>query len=463
MVSRTRRLSALLYLADIAIALASLYISDLLRHELPFGFGDSVNLGWVDWQQYVAVALIWAFILQFFRVYEPRRIFTAVEEIRVLLPAVTIAFVALLAYLFIFKIEFLSRLLIAYFYGVNLILLVNLRWILRLFLRSTIGFRRRLVIMGAGPVGEQVAGLLQQRPWTGYDIVGFLDDDPAKQGVTVTDLPVLGTCDHLGEMIGCENVAEVIVALPAHAHERIREVVTHAGDYAVSIRVVPDIFSMISVRARAEDLWGIPLIGIREPVITGFDSFVKRTFDIVVGSISLIVSAPLMLAVTFAILIDDGWPVFFSQRRVGENGRLFWIYKLRTMDKGHSRRGVLSHRPGPDVRQGDPRVTRVGRFLRRTSLDELPNLWNVLRGEMSLVGPRPELPWVVEEYEPWQRQRLSVQPGMTGWWQIQGRGEAPLRDNVELDLYYIQNYSPVLDLMILWRTIWVVLSGRGAY
>ena len=274
---------------------------------------------------------------------------------------------------------------------------------------------------------------------------------------------MLGTCDQLGEMIGRENIAEVIVALPAHAHERIREVVTHAGDYAVRIRVVPDIFSMISVRARAEDLWGIPLIGIREPVITGFDSFVKRTFDIVVGSISLIVSAPLMLAVTFAILIDDGWPVFFSQKRVGENGRLFWIFKLRTMEKGHSRRGVLSHRPGPDVRQGDPRVTRVGRFLRRTSLDELPNLWNVLRGEMSLVGPRPELPWVVDEYEPWQRQRLSVQPGMTGWWQIQGRGEAPLRENVELDLYYIQNYSPMLDLMILWRTIWVVLSGRGAY
>ena len=463
MVSRTRRLSALLYLADIAIALGSLYLADLLRHELPFGFGESGGLAWIDWQQYIAVALIWAFMLQFFRVYEPRRIFTVVEEIRVLLPAVTVAFVVLFAYLFIFKIEFLSRLLIAYFYAINLLLLVILRWLLRLFLHSTIGFRRRLVIMGAGPVGEKVADLLHQRPWTGYDIVGFLDDDPTKLGTTVIGIPVVGSCDDLGEIVQQENVAEVIVALPARAHERIREVVTHAGDFPVRIRVVPDIFSMISVRARAEDLWGIPLIGIREPIITGFDSFVKRSFDIVIGSVSLIVTAPIMLAATFAILIDDGWPVFFSQKRVGENGRLFWIYKLRTMDKSNSRQGILSHRPQPEKRLDDPRVTRVGRILRRGSLDELPNLWNVLRGEMSLVGPRPELPWVVESYEPWQRQRLSVKPGMTGWWQIQGRGDAPLRENVELDLYYIQNYSPILDLMILWRTIWVVLSGRGAY
>ena len=463
MVSRTRQLSLFLYLADLVIALASLYVADLLRHVLPFGFGDAFNLAWVDWPQYLAVAVIWAFMLRFFRVYEPRRILTVVEEIRVLLPAITVAFVFLFAYLFIFKIEFLSRLLIGYFFVINLLFLINLRLILRVALHSNSGFRRRLVIVGAGPVGEQVAELLNQRPWTGYDIVGFLDDDLAKQGADVVGRPVLGTCDDLGAVIERERVAEVIVALPAHAFERIREIVTHAGDYPVRIRVVPDIFSMISVRARAEDLWGIPLIGIREPVITGFDSFVKRGFDIVVGSGALVISAPIMLVVTFAILIDDGWPVFFSQRRVGENGRLFWIHKLRTMDKGHSRRGAVSHRRQPEKRVGDPRVTRVGRFLRRASLDELPNLWNVLRGEMSLVGPRPELPWVVESYEPWQRQRLSVQPGMTGWWQIQGRGEVPLRENVELDLYYIQNYSPLLDLMILWRTIWVVLSGRGAY
>jgi exopolysaccharide biosynthesis polyprenyl glycosylphosphotransferase len=462
-VSRTRNLALVLYLADLAIALGALYLADLLRHVLPFGFGDAGNLAWVDWQEYLAVAVIWAFMLRFFRVYEPRRILTVVEEIRVLLPAVTVAFVVLFAYLFIFKIEFLSRLLIGYFYFINLLLLLNLRLILRVALHSSSGFRRRLVIVGAGPVGEQVTDLLRQRPWTGYDIVGFVDDDQAKQRIEVAGRPVLGTCDELGDVIERERIAEVIVALPAHAYERIREIVTHAGDYPVRIRVVPDIFSMISVRARAEDLWGIPLIGIREPVITGFDSLVKRTFDMVVGSSALIVTAPIMLVVTFAILIDDGWPVFFSQKRVGENGRLFWIYKLRTMDKVDSRPGAASRRPEPRKTDVDPRITRVGRFLRRASLDELPNLWNVLRGEMSLVGPRPELPWVVDEYEPWQRQRLSVQPGMTGWWQIQGRGEVPLHENVELDLYYIQNYSPLLDLMILWRTIWVVLGGRGAY
>ena len=463
MVSRTRQLSLFLYSADVLISLIALYLADLLRHVLPFGFGNALSLAWINWPEYLAVAIIWAFMLRFFRVYEPSRILTVVEEVRVLLPAITIAFIFLFSYLFIFKVEFLSRVLIGYFFLINLLLLITLRVFLRLVLHSSAGFRRRLVIVGAGPVGVQVAELLGQRPWTGYDIVGFLDDDSEKQGANVGERPVLGTCDKLGFIIEQEHVAEVIVALPAHAFERIREIVLNAGDYPVRIRVVPDIFSMISVRARAEDLWGIPLIGIREPVITGFDSFVKRAFDIVLGSMALVITAPIMLIVTFAILLDDGWPVFFSQRRVGENGRLFWIHKLRTMDKGNSVQGVATQKSHPEKRLGDPRITRVGRFLRRASLDELPNLWNVLRGEMSLVGPRPELPWVVDEYKPWQRQRLSVQPGMTGWWQIQGRGEVPLRENVELDLYYIQNYSPLLDLMILWRTIWVVLSGRGAY
>ena len=185
MVSRTRNLALVLYLADLAIALAALYLADLLRHVLPFGFGDAGNLAWVDWQEYLAVAVIWAFMLRFFRVYEPRRILTVVEEIRVLLPAVTVAFVVLFAYLFIFKIEFLSRLLIGYFYVINLLLLLNLRLILRVALHSSGAFRRRLVIVGAGPVGEQVTDLLRQRPWTGYDIVGFVDDDQAKQGVEV--------------------------------------------------------------------------------------------------------------------------------------------------------------------------------------------------------------------------------------------------------------------------------------
>ena len=353
--------------------------------------------------------------------------------------------------------------LFAYFYVLNLLMVVNLRWVLRLAMRSSfgLGLARRLVIAGAGPVGRQVAGLLRNRPWTGYSIVGFLDDNPELIGKEIDGIPVLGRCDELAELIAHKHVAEVIVALPSRSYERIREIVTVCQSLPVRIRVVPDLFNIVSVRARAEDLWGIPLIGIREPVIAGFDSLVKRTFDVVLGTITAVILAPVMLLCALALAVSEGGPVLFRQQRVGENGRLFWIHKFRTMrapGKGESDENTEAYK-----RADDPRITTVGRFLRRTSLDELPQLWNVLRGEMSLVGPRPELPWVVERYEPWQRQRLSVPPGMTGWWQIQGRGDRPLKENVEYDLFYIQNYSPLLDITILWKTIWVVVTGKGAY
>ena len=189
----------------------------------------------------------------------------------------------------------------------------------------------------------------------------------------------------------------------------------------------------------------------------GFDDKVKRLLDITLASGGLLLASPLILLIAFAVRTTSRGPALFRQERVGLRGGIYVILKFRSMR-------VDAEQDGAEwAKEDDPRSTGLGLFLRKMHLDELPQLWNVLRGDMSLVGPRPELPWVVDEYEPWQRQRLSVQPGMTGWWQIQGRGEVPLHENVELDLYYIQNYSPLLDLMILWRTIWVVLSGRGAY
>ena len=463
MVSRTRRVTFLLFASDVALTLFALYLADSLRHVLPLGLGDGERLAWIAWRHYIAVAAIWSFLLYVFRVYDPRRMFTVVDELRVLVPAISVAFLFLFAYLFVGKVEYLSRVLFAYFYILNLIFLVNLRWVLRYALRSNfgIGLARPLIIAGAGPVGQKVAGLLQNRPWTGYHIVGYVDDDAEKIGTEVEGIPVLGGCDDLEGIVGGGDIAEVIVALPARSYERIREIVAVCQKLPVRIRVVPDLFNLVSVRARAEDLWGIPLIGIREPVIAGLDSFVKRTFDIVLGGVAAVILAPVMVLSALALLVFEGRPVLFRQQRVGENGRLFWIFKFRTMDSDSDT--ALKVDGVPRKRADDPRVTGIGRFLRRTSLDELPQLWNVLRGEMSLVGPRPEVPWVVEKYETWQRQRLSVLPGMTGWWQIQGRGDRPLQDNVEYDLYYIQNYSPLLDITILWRTIWVVVTGKGAY
>ena len=194
----------------------------------------------------------------------------------------------------------------------------------------------------------------------------------------------------------------------------------------------------------------------------------KRVFDLLFGSIALVVAFPLMAISALLVYLEDGWPVIFRQKRVGRKGQLFEIYKFRTMIKDAEQlvagvgnrdvQGNLIHKI-----KDDPRVTRVGRLLRRFSLDELPQLFNVLGGTMSLVGPRPELPHVVEQYEPWQRQRFAVLPGMTGWWQINGRSDRPLHLHTEDDLYYIQHYSIRLDLQIILRTLWVILSGKGAY
>jgi lipopolysaccharide/colanic/teichoic acid biosynthesis glycosyltransferase len=194
----------------------------------------------------------------------------------------------------------------------------------------------------------------------------------------------------------------------------------------------------------------------------------KRVFDLIVGSFALVLSLPLMALAAFFVYFEDGPPVIFRQKRVGKDGRLFEIYKFRTMvnnaEQWHGQIETRDAHGNPIYKNPeDPRVTRVGRILRRSSLDELPQLFNVLTGTMSLVGPRPELPHLVKKYESWQYQRFAVPPGMTGWWQISGRSDRPMHLHTEDDLYYIQNRSIWLDLQIIFRTIWVVIRGKGAY
>jgi exopolysaccharide biosynthesis polyprenyl glycosylphosphotransferase len=195
---------------------------------------------------------------------------------------------------------------------------------------------------------------------------------------------------------------------------------------------------------------------------------VKRAFDLIVGSVIQIFVAPVMILIAFAIKISSPGPILFKQRRVGENGRLFWMYKFRSMivDADTQLREVIREDEEGNIihkTPHDPRITYIGRFIRRTSLDELPQLFNVMKGEMSLVGPRPELPFLVEKYEPWQRKRFAVPQGITGWWQVNGRSDKPMHLHTEDDLYYVQNYSLLLDMRILIKTIWVVLRGKGAY
>jgi exopolysaccharide biosynthesis polyprenyl glycosylphosphotransferase len=245
--------------------------------------------------------------------------------------------------------------------------------------------------------------------------------------------------------------------------------VTRLNRLPVRLYVVPDYFDLAFFDATIERLGTIPVIGLRDPAIDGLQRILKRVMDVCVSATVLLLTAPVLGLAAAAIKIEDGGPVIYRTSRMGENGRVFQMLKLRSMVVGADTMQPqlrLENGVGKVVhkRMDDPRVTRVGRFLRRTSIDELPQLVNVLRGEMSLVGPRPELPWLVDRYASWQHKRFAVPQGMTGWWQINGRSDDPLLyEHVDEDLYYIQNYSLWLDIQILWKTLAVVLRGRGAY
>lgn len=325
-----------------------------------------------------------------------------------------------------------------------------------------------VVVVGAGEVGRAVIRQMLARPELGYRIVGFLDDDPVKGSSDLGRLKGLGPLSNFDDVLAAEHVDEVIIALPWADQRKIMRLVHACERVAIPVRIVPDLFQLSLSRVDVANLGGIPLIGIKEANISRSGRLVKRALDLTLSSFGLLLTAPLFLLIAVLIRLDSAGPVLFRQTRVGEGGRPFKIYKFRSMRSGAENEQVallqLNEATGPLFKiKDDPRLTRVGRWLRRTSLDELPNLLNVIRGEMSLVGPRPGLPSEVERYDSWQRARLDIAPGMSGLWQVSGRSELSFDEMCMLDIYYIENWSLAMDLSILARTVPRVLTGDGAY
>ncbi len=337
------------------------------------------------------------------------------------------------------------------------------RWILARR-GSLAGERRRVLILGAGPLGEQVAAQIESEPLYGLEAVGFLDDSPDRQA----SLPILGCISQVRDVVRQYAVDDVVIALPSGAYERISTLISGLHELPVKVWLMLDYYHLALYRAEMAEFAEIPMLDLRAPALNEYQRLMKRAFDLSVTLLVLPLALPLMGLVALLIRLEGPGPILFRQVRVGENGKLFEMLKFRTMVDGaeamqaavaqYDESGRLIHK-----RPDDPRVTRVGRVLRRLSLDELPQLFNVIKGEMSLVGPRPELPSLVEMYQPWQRKRFAVPQGITGWWQVNGRSDKLMHLHTEDDLFYVQNYSLWLDLYILWRTVWTVLSGRGAY
>jgi len=460
-----------LYLSDLLATALSLVLAQWLRQTLPYGqpfiaYGGGLNLA-----IYLMAIVVWTITFRQLSAYNPNRILRIADEVQTVLAAVGVSMLLLAGALY-FSYRGLSRLLFVYFFCLDVFLILLFRVVVRLVFRR-LGVRRttaqRILLVGAGDVGRQMAALLDERQWMGLQVVGFLDDDPQKIGHLVAGLPVLGTLDEAPELVEKHGIHEVIVTLPLYAHQQLERLVSVLNEMPVNVGVVPDLFPLAYLRPSIGLLGDMPLVSLKEPVLGGTMLVAKRVLDLTLTVFALLLLWPVMWIVAVWIKLDSPGPVFFRQQRVGWHGKLFPIYKFRTMVvDADSRRDVITEstedgRHFLRKHSGDPRVTRVGRILRRWSLDELPQLFNVLKGEMSLVGPRPELPALVEDFEPWQHKRFSVPPGITGWWQITGRSDKPSALYVEEDLYYIRNYSFLLDLQILFRTIGAVIRGKGAY
>jgi exopolysaccharide biosynthesis polyprenyl glycosylphosphotransferase len=460
-----------LFLTDLFIIPAGLAIASWLRWVLPFGQElprSAVNLPFIV---YLLVTLSWLISLVLSGAYDPQRALRWFNEASRVIVAGILATVVTAGVLYMTYRE-VSRLQFFYIFVVTLAILLAHRAVLRIAYRlvgkARPGSQARVLIVGAGDLGQRVAQVILDHSRWGYSLVGFLDDDEGKQGETYDGTKVLGKIFEVKVFVAESKVDEVWIALPVWALDRLNLVITELERLPVRIKIVPDYFSLAMVQAKAEILGGIPIIGLREPVIEGLPRLVKRGFDLVIDSLLLLLTALPMLLIAIAVKLDTRGPLIFRQERVGENGRLFGMYKFRTMVAGaeaqqdqvniQTEEGDVIHK-----QIDDPRVTRVGRFLRRYSLDELPQLINVLKGEMSLVGPRPEMPWLVDRYELWQRKRFAVPQGITGWWQINGRSDKPMHLNTDDDLYYVYNYSLWLDIQILLRTPLAVLQGKGAF
>jgi exopolysaccharide biosynthesis polyprenyl glycosylphosphotransferase len=368
------------------------------------------------------------------------------------------------------RLEFVSRWLLVVFAVVNFAFLATEKVALRLLSRwvRARGYNFRTVLLvGTGQKAAQLADFLEAHPHWGFRVMGYLDDDNGGEIRRAARWPCVGKITDLEAVLLREVVDEVVFVIEKGKLGAYEEALLIAERHGVRAHVSLDIFPHVLARPVLEELDGVPLLSFTTTPSNPTHLVVKRALDLAVSLFLFFVTLPIQLLAAIAIKLTSSGPVFFRQVRCGLNGRHFTLLKFRTMNAGAEQRlfevSHLNEMSGPVFKMSkDPRLTMVGRILRRLSIDELPQLVNVIRGDMSLVGPRPPLPEEVAHYQPWQRRRLSMNPGLTCLWQVSGRNEVDFDRWMALDLKYIDTWSPMLDLKILLKTVPAVLSGRGA-
>lgn len=432
---------------------------------LRFHAGIPAPLGIPEASRYfealIVICPMWWFLLRRHGLYEAKRLESLAHEAVDVLRVAVIALLVLVAIGFFVRSYYYSRGTIMIFSALAPAAIISVRVTLRLTLRRmrSRGFNLRYVlVVGTGELAAEVIRRIHDRPTAGLRVVGVVGEDGGVAGV-----PRLGEYTELKRVMDERRIDQVIVALPREHTELLDDILFDLDDTTASVKLAPDLMHIMTLRASVETLEGLPIISLRDTPLVGWASVQKRAFDVAASLALMLVMSPLMAVIGLLVVTTSTGPVFYRQRRMGLDGRVFEMVKFRSMwvDAEH----VES--PGWTVKD-DPRVTPVGRVLRRFSLDELPQLWNVLRGDMSLVGPRPERPFYIETFKreiPGYMLRHKVRAGLTGWAQVHGlRGDTSLQERVEHDIYYIQNWSIGLDLRILVMTFWRgVVTGENAY
>jgi len=490
---------------------------------LAFYFRQNINFDWVPFYMpehldivhtfsvYSKVSIMFSLInlvlFSNYGLYQRRQIVARLDELYLVFKAISIGAIITLAFSFLFREVTYSRFVVLVAWALTIVLVdlwrIILRKIMGMMVKRGIGVAR-VLIYGAGKAGLQVARELTNHIEFGYQVIGFVDDDPEKLGKEYLELNLIGNVDSVPagkEIVGIKSsngktqptqtmepmgikvlgnkndlfdlikkyeIDEVILAIPSAAREKIMDLIFALRRRNITYRIMPDLFELLTIRVNVSNFGSVALLDFVGTRLHGWRLFFKRVIDLAGSSFMIFLLSPFFLLVAIWIKVDSRGPVFFRQTRLGLSGKPFRMFKFRSMianaENLKDKLTILNEADGPLFKiKEDPRVTRVGRFLRRTSLDELPQLLNVFLGDMSLVGPRPPLPEETEEYNDWHRKRLEVPQGMTGLWQVSGRSSLSFEEMVALDVYYIENWTFWLDLKIILKTIPIVLLRRGAY
>ncbi len=449
-------------LSDLLMSYAALLLAYYLRFHSPFfqkifplSKGIAPLSDFFNFPVILLLSLVWISVFRINGLHRPKRWRSSVNLFITVFSNVTLCMTILVGLAFFYRELTFSRVVVGTFWILDIFFIffarLVMKWVLS-YLRRKGYNQRNILIVGAGKLGEAFFERIRANAGMGLQVVGFLDDDSKKLGKKIHGVPVLGRLDKIKDVIQSRQVYDIFIALPMSAHKRMLQLLSQVKDECISIKVIPDVLQYITIKSSIEDIDGIPIINFWQTPLSGWNAFIKRIVDILLSIFILIVTAPITLLFALLIKLTSEGPVLYRQERMGLDGRPFKMLKFRSM------RVDAEDKTGPVFAvEGDPRITRLGALMRKLSIDELPQLINVLRGQMSLVGPRPERPPFVQEFRekiPRYMLRHKVKSGMTGWAQVHGyRGNTSIRKRLEYDLYYIENWSLMLDFKILILTL----------